>query len=370
MSITMVSRLKHAPLVALGAGVILFACSSPDRTTAPARTSNSDLVPAGTSPTPGVVTLCKAGTNGVFSVQVGAGSAWSTVNMAPNSCQTVASVPPVQQDDVIVTITEQPRTTYALDHITMKAGNDAERTITNSSTVSFEGAHGAIVTYYNNAVVNVCKHGTAATFQYQIGLGTTLQPLSLADGECKPIATIAPVQADDVIVTVRENPSVAYTLDHIGLVHGLGTEQTITGQSSVSFEGAHGGVVNFYNVLAGCTFTQGYYQNKGASLLPTGNFYASGQTYLQVLETSPKGGNPYYILAHQHIAASLNAKSASVPGNVTTAMTQAGTYFATSGITPDTPTSSTYTKEKLTGWADVLGQYNEGLIGPGHCTDE
>jgi hypothetical protein len=252
----------------------------------------------------------------------------------------------------------------------MRAGGDAERTITNSSTVSFEGAHGAIVTYYNNAVVNVCKHGTAATFQYQIGLGTTLQPLSLADGECKPIATIAPVQADDVIVTVRENPSVAYTLDHIGLVHGLGTEQTITGQSSVSFEGAHGGVVNFYNVLAGCTFTQGYYQNKGASLLPTGNFYASGQTYLQVLETSPKGGNPYYILAHQHIAASLNAKSASVPGNVTTAMTQAGTYFATSGITPDTPTSSTYTKEKLTGWADVLGQYNEGLIGPGHCTDE
>jgi hypothetical protein len=337
------------------------------------RLSTSDLVPAGTHPTPGVVTLCKVGADGVFSVQVGAGSAWSTVNMAHNTCQTIASVPPAQQDDVIVTITEQPRATYALDHITMTVGNDAERTITNSPTVSFEGAHGANVTYYNNAVINVCKHGTAATFQYQIGLGTTMQPLSLAAGECKPIGSVPSVQQDDVIVTVRENPSATYTLDHIGLVHGLGTEQTITGTSSVSFEGVHGGVVHFYNVpvtSTGCTFTQGYYKNRGASLLPTGNFYASGQTYLQVLETSPKGGNPYYILAHQFIAASLNAKSASVPGDVKTAMTQAGTYFSTSGITPDTPTSSTYTKEKLTGWADLLTRYNEGQVGPGHCTDE
>ncbi|MEO7181876.1 MAG: hypothetical protein ABI141_13625 [Gemmatimonadaceae bacterium] len=373
MSITMRSRARHAPLAALAAGVVMFACSAPDQTTAPIRLSISDLLPTGTSPTPGVVTLCKAGADGVFSVQIGTGSAWSTVQMAHNSCQTIASVPPVQKDDVIVTITEQPRTIYALDHITLQQGTTAERTITSSATLSFEAVHGAIVTYHNTAVVNVCKHGTAATFQYQIGLGAAMQTLSLADGECKPIGTVPSAQQDDVIVTVRENASTTYKLDHIGLIQGLGTERTTAGQSSLSFEGAHGAVVHFYNVPAtstGCTYTQGYYKNKGASLLPTGNFYASGQTYRDVLETAPKGGNAYYILAHQFIAASLNAKRASVPGDVQTAMTQAAAYFATSGITPAAPYSTTYTKDKLTAWADLLARYNEGTVGPGHCGDE
>lgn len=370
---TIVSHSKHARLVALAAGVVLFACSTADQSTAPVRPSTSDLLPAGTSPTPGVVTLCKAGADGLFSVQVGTGASWSTIQMGHNTCQTIASVPPTQRDDVIVTITEQPRASYALDHISLKHGNTAEQTITNSATVAFEAAHGAIVTYYNNAVINVCKHGTAATFQYQMGLGAASQSLSLADGECKQIGTVPSVEQDDVIVTVRENPSASYTLDHIGILRGLLSEQTITGQSSVSFEGMHGATVHFYNVpvtTTGCTYTQGYYKNKGASLLPSGNFYSSGQTYHDVLETAPKGGNPYYILAHQYIAAWLNSKSASVPGGVQTALTQAAAYFATSGITPAAPTSSTYTKEKLTAWADVLTSYNEGQTGPGHCKDE
>lgn len=375
MSTTMRSKSGHAPLAALAAGVILFACSTADQTTAPGVSTRSDLIPSGTQPTPGVVTLCKAGADGIFSVQVGTGSAWSTVQMAHNSCQTIASVPPTQKDDVIVTVTEQPHMTYALDHITVHQGNTPEKTVTGGTSVSFEAVHGAIVTYHNNAVVNVCKHGPAATFQYQMGLGATMQSLSLADGECKPIGTVPSAQADDVIVTVRENASSSYKLDHIGLVQGLGSEKSMTGATSASFEGAHGAVIHFYNVpvtstSSGCTYTQGYYKNKGASLLPTGMFHSSGQTYLAVLETAPKGGNAYYILAHQYIAASLNAKKASVPSDVQTALTNAAAYFATSGITPNAPYTASYTKDKLTGWADLLTSYNEGKAGPSHCSDE
>lgn len=372
MSVTGRSRAVRAPLVAFFVVAFLFACGAPDRTTGPApQASRLDVIPTTSTPTPGVVTLCKVGADGVFSVQVGTTGVWSTVEVAHSSCQTIVSVPPVSQDDVIVTITEQPRALYVLDHILLKLGGAADQIITNGSTVSFEAAHGAIVTYYNNPMLTVCKEGTAATFDYQIGLTAPHQSLSLADGECRPIGT-PPAQQDDVIVTVRENASSAYQLDHINLLRPASAVETITGQAWVSFEGGHGAVVTFHNVpvtSTGCTYTQGFYKNKGASLLPAGNYYASGQTYLGVLQTPPKG-NAYYILAHQFIAATLNAKSASVPADVQTALTQSGAYFASGGITPSAPYTATYTKDKLTGWADLLGRYNEGLIGPGHCNDE
>jgi hypothetical protein len=376
MSAALRSRSGPACLTALIAGAILFACSSADRTTAPgsAFSPSSDLVPLGVTPTPGVVTLCKVGADGGFSVQVGVTGTWATVEMAHNTCRTITSVPPTQQDDVIVTITELSRPTYVLDHILFQQPNVADRVITSGPSVSFEAAHGAVVTYYNNAALTVCKQGTAATFEYQVGLDQAPQPLALADGECHPIGTVAATQQDDVIVTVRENPSTDYRLDHIVLTQGGTTSRTISGQESVGFEGAHGAVVTFFNVpvttASGCTYTQGYYKNKGSTLLPAGSFYASGQTYLDVLQTPPKGGNAYYILAHQFIAATVNAKSASVPADVQTAITQATTYFATGGVTPSSPYTASFTKDRLTAWADLLGRYNEGLVGPGHCEDE
>jgi hypothetical protein len=36
------------------------------------------------------------------------------------------------------------------------------------------------------------------------------------------------------------------------------------------------------------------------------SFFHSGQDWMEVLQTAPKGGNAYYLLAHQYIAATLN----------------------------------------------------------------
>jgi hypothetical protein len=134
----------------------------------------------------------------------------------------------------------------------MQHGEDAARTITQTSTVSFEGTHGAFVTYENNAVVTLCKVGVAGTFQFQVGAADALHPLSLNGGQCSTIATIPPsARADDVIVMIRENASPSYRLDRVTEVIGdddPASPRTITGTSNVSFEGVHGGVVTFFNV--------------------------------------------------------------------------------------------------------------------------
>jgi hypothetical protein len=296
------------------------------------------------------------------------------VTVNGGSCANVATLNPAAADDVIVSVTENTASYYALDHIDLQHANDAARRITGTNTVSFEGAHGAIVTYVNNAVVSVCKVGTNATFQYHVGASGADQALSLSDGQCSAIATIPPTAQDDVIVTVRENASTAYRLDHMTLSLGALTPQTMTGTNSVSFEGAHGGRVTFFNVPVttttfGCTYTQGYYKNKGSGLLPAGNFFLSGQSWHGVLDTPPKGGDAYYILAHQYIAAVINAKTASTTAAVGAAIAGSTTYFGTA--TPGNwSANGSYGKEQLTGWADVLDGYNNGKAGPGHCDDD
>ncbi len=132
----------------------------------------------------------------------------------------------------------------------------------------------------------------------------------------------------------------------------------------------------------GCTLTHGYWKNHSEfgpapyddtwAELPDGagtDFFLSGQNYHDVLRTPPKGGNGYYILARQYIAAELNMLSgASIPEATADDWDDATGLF------------NTYSPEEIAGlkgeerglWvmlAEVLDQYNNGLIGPGHCDD-
>lgn len=339
----------------------------PPRLDAPARANPALTV------TPGVTTICKVGPGATFQVRVGLNATPQTVTVTDGQCADVATVNPAAQDDVIVSVAEEAASHYALDHMVLQLGSQPPQTITGTNSVSFEGAHGAVVTFYNNAIVTLCKAGTNATFQYQVGVGAPFNALALNDGQCSTIATIPPpAPGDDVVVTVRENTSPAYRLDHIALAYGALAPQTITGTTSVSFEGVHGARVTFNNVPVspptsrGCTYTPGYYKNKGSGLLPPGNFYLSGQTWDGVLETAPKHGNAYYGLAHHYIAAFMNAKSASTTPAVDGALSAAATYFGVA--TPDNwSAGGAYSKDQLTGWAGTLGSYNEGDAGPGHC---
>jgi hypothetical protein len=133
-------------------------------------------------------------------------------------------------------------------------------------------------------------------------------------------------------------------------------------------------------ISGGCTLTPGYWKTHSEfgpapyddtwAQLPDGAstlFFLSGQSYYDVLWTPPTGGNAYYILAQQYIAAVLNQLNgaASTP-EVDDALAWAETFFATH--TPADKLSRTVRADAIS-FAELLDQYNNGYIGPGHCSE-
>lgn len=129
----------------------------------------------------------------------------------------------------------------------------------------------------------------------------------------------------------------------------------------------------------GCTLTQGYwkthssygpapYDDNWAKIGEDTTFFKSGKTWYQVFWTAP-AGNVYYNLAHQYMAARLNIlNGASSTPAVDAALAQATTLFET--YTP-AQVAGLKGNAKLT-WsilASLLDQYNNGYIGPGHCSE-
>ena len=135
---------------------------------------------------------------------------------------------------------------------------------------------------------------------------------------------------------------------------------------------------------SGCTLTQGYWKthsDKGPApydetwaLLPGGLgantvFFLSGQTWYQVFWTAP-AGNAYYNLAHQYMAARLNLLNGADGSVVASALASATTLFNT--YTPAQIAAlkgSSALRAQFISLAGTLGSFNEGLIGPGHCSE-
>ena len=126
----------------------------------------------------------------------------------------------------------------------------------------------------------------------------------------------------------------------------------------------------------GCTLTQGYwkthskygpapYDSTWAVIGEDTAFFLSGKTWYQAINASSAGGNAYYILAQQYIAARLNiAAGAGTTSAVDTALAGATTFFST--YTPSS-TLSPSVRAQAIAWATTLDKYNNGVIGPGHC---
>ncbi len=131
----------------------------------------------------------------------------------------------------------------------------------------------------------------------------------------------------------------------------------------------------------GCTKTQGYwkthskygpakpYNTTWQKIGENTTFFKSSKTYYQVITTPPSGGNAYYILAHQYIAAKLNILGgASAPKEVTEAIMKAEELFQK--YTPAQIAAlngSSSVRKQFISLAETLDKYNNGIIGPGHC---
>jgi hypothetical protein len=133
----------------------------------------------------------------------------------------------------------------------------------------------------------------------------------------------------------------------------------------------------------GCTLTPGYWKTHAdpdskkfddtwlAVGGPDAPFFSSGQSYIEVMNEDKSGGNAYYILAFQWIAAELNqAAGASITGAAAAAFADGEALLAAhtpseiGALSGDDPL-----RQQFISAAAVLDDYNNGVIGPGHCDD-
>jgi hypothetical protein len=89
--------------------------------------------------------------------------------------------------------------------------------------------------------------------------------------------------------------------------------------------------------------------------------------------TAPQG-NAYYNLAHQYIAAVLNSlNDAAVPADVQSALDDATALFehySPSDVGKAKGKTGNQLRSQFITLAGILGSYNEGAIGPGHCDED
>jgi hypothetical protein len=136
--------------------------------------------------------------------------------------------------------------------------------------------------------------------------------------------------------------------------------------------------VNVTVPCGGCTLSQGYwkthskygpapYDDAWEMVGEDTSFFLSGHTWYQMLWTPPVQGNAYAILTHAYIAAKLNTLNgaASTP-MVNSALAWSENFFSDTG--PSSNVSKSLRANAL-GYASLLDQYTNGLIGPGHCSE-
>ena len=86
--------------------------------------------------------------------------------------------------------------------------------------------------------------------------------------------------------------------------------------------------------------------------------------------TTPPKGDAYYNASHQFMAALLNrANGASTPQNVDVALGAAWDFFINPANVPGIKWDDA-TRTQLIQWGGLFGSYNEGSIGPGHCSED
>jgi len=118
-----------------------------------------------------------------------------------------------------------------------------------------------------------------------------------------------------------------------------------------------------------CTYTQGYWKNHPdvwhVQEIAIGNETYTKEEAIAILET-PIGGDATYILAHQLIPAKLNVLQGADPSAVETTTADADEWLIEHPLGSD---PSDPDREQGISLAETLDNYNNGVIGPGHCED-
>lgn len=228
-------------------------------------------------------------------------------------------------------------------------------------------------------VVSTGVPGGSGSAQILFGAPTTLIDECVDVSDTYP-GVLGTVCANSDTLPYTFNYSRVITATTCGETQYPNTASFVTNDSSTTGSDSWNVTVTVPCVL-GCTLTQGYwkthssfgpapYDNTWAQLAngASTTFYLSGKSWYQVFWTPPQG-NPYYNLAHQFMAAQLNVLNGADQTAVSSTMTAVNTWFSTAGNTPTKNFSKTEKQQLLT-WATTLDRYNNGLTGPGHCSEQ
>jgi hypothetical protein len=237
--------------------------------------------------------------------------------------------------------------------------------------------------------VQACKEGGAGPSSFTVsGTAQVAFPagpsFTLVDDECKVVAEA--LDGGQSVTVTETAPATGTTFQKVdqysfigsqGVFEGIPTFVATFSTPSVTigrFGNDQGHVLVFTNVDVpqedGCTHTQGFWkthpQSWPAGFDPDDLFGTSAtKTWLDTFWTPPAGGNAYFILAHQYMAAVLSdASGAAVPANVQSAIDGAAAFFASApyGVKP-----TGATRTQLLAWAGLLDSYNNGNEGVDHC---
>lgn len=239
----------------------------------------------------------------------------------------------------------------------------------------------------------VCKVGNGPTtnFTFSVSVdGGAAVTQTIANGDCALVHSVSTVGSHQASVSVTEGAlpanwaltSIIIESNSSNTNHYLPVINPPNASARILND--VGVVFTFTNTYTpppppgpSCTFTQGFWKNHtelwddagdSKPFLTSATFYNSGVSYITIMNTPPAKGNAYLILAHQFIAARLNTNGgASGNGSADAALAGAAAYFA--GAPAGIPNPVDPTRSQLLGWATTLDNYNNGLIGPGHCPE-
>lgn len=257
----------------------------------------------------------------------------------------------------------------------------------------------------------VCKNGSSANFSYAIDYVDATPDetgtFSLNDGQCAEVAQKGGTGAN--VAVTETSAQTGFVLDRVDVITASGAAcATFTTSRSTSagptasglISGTAGGTIpcrgvlaNFFNVAepppppppAGCTLTIGYWKthagftgNNGDDVtqyLPIWLGTAGGAASTQVTSAaqavsilSMTGGasNGIVKLKAQLLGAKLNNAAGASNAAVAATITAADAFLATNAASAWSSLSNA-TKSQVNGWMTTIDNYNNGLVGPGHC---
>jgi hypothetical protein len=201
--------------------------------------------------------------------------------------------------------------------------------------------------------------------------------------------TLGTVSASNAPVSFTYSRTETYTGEGACGDHTINNTATIVTNDTSTQDSASANVLVHVMCGTSCTYTVGYwkthskygpasyddvwglmgdYDGDGTKEYEDETFFKSGMTYYQIMSSNSSNG-VYYSLARQFIAAGLNYLSGADFTAAQTAWNSALHLFQT--YTPQQAQAMKgNAKAQWTDLYQILANYNEGLIGPGHCYNE